>query len=123
MAACYSPDLESPLGFQLPVDLYTGEMRPTVWARWLAHDPVEIAEAHANALRSLGLLYMDCGNRDEHALHYGARLLSKRLTAAGVAHRYEEYPGTHQRSDHRYDVSFEAIANALGVKTSSSVIA
>lgn len=113
MAACYSPDPESRLGFQLPVDLYTGEWRPSVWARWLTLDPAEIAVPHAEALRSLKLLYFDCGDRDEHYLYYGCRLLSKRLHAARVSHRYEEYRGTHQRTDHRYDTSFEAIASAL----------
>jgi hypothetical protein len=40
MSACYSPNENSELGFDLPFDLETGEVRPEVWQRWLAHDPV-----------------------------------------------------------------------------------
>lgn len=113
MAACYSPDPESPLGFALPVELGTGRFRPEVWARWLAHDPVETAARHATALASLALLYFDCGDRDEHFLHYGARQLAARLSALGVPHRYEEFPGGHSDTEARYDVSFTAIGAAL----------
>lgn len=109
MAACYSPEPAAPLGFQLPMALGTGVWRDDVWARWLAHDPVCVALDHAEALRSLALLYFDCGDRDEHHLHYGARQLAAQLDAAGIAHRYEEFPGGHRDTEHRYDVSLTAI--------------
>jgi len=42
MAACYSPNPDAPLSFDLPFDLKTGELRPDVWARWTAWDPVNL---------------------------------------------------------------------------------
>ena len=39
MAACYSPNPESPWGFDLPFDTFTGELRPEVWARLAVSRP------------------------------------------------------------------------------------
>src|SRR6185369_8195523 len=61
MAAAYSPNPAAPLGIDLPCDLETGAFRPEVWARWLEHDPIQMLERSADALRSLALLYLDCG--------------------------------------------------------------
>lgn len=108
MAACYSPNPDAPLGFDLPVELGTGRWRADVWARWLAHDPIHTAAAHADALRSLELLYVDCGSRDEHFLHYGSRQLAAELERLGVAHHYLEFDGGHRDTDARYDVSLSA---------------
>lgn len=114
MAACYSPAPDSAVGFDLPVELGTGLWRPRVWDRWLAHDPVRADAAQLAALGGLRLLYFDCGDRDEHFLHYGARQLSARLSAAGVPHRYAEFAGGHRETEARYDVGFAAIGEALG---------
>lgn len=113
MAACYSPS-DAALGFDLPVELTTGRWRPDVWQRWLAHDPVHRVERHVDALRSLKLLYFDCGDRDEHFLHYGARQLTQRLSDLGVPHVHAEFPGGHRETDHRYDVSLAHIGDAMG---------
>jgi hypothetical protein len=40
-------------------------------------------------------------------------LLSKRLAEHGVAHRYEEFDGTHSGIDRRMDVSLPLLARAL----------
>lgn len=112
MAACYSPS-DAGLGFDLPVELGTGRWRPAVWARWLAHDPVHRVEHHVDALRSLKLLYFDCGNRDPHFLHYGARQLDRRLTALEVDHEYAEFDGGHTGTEHRYDVSLARIGERV----------
>lgn len=113
MASCYSPNPEGRLGFDLPFDEYTGELRPEVWSRWLAHDPVELVVSHASALRSLRLYYLDCGRWDEHHLQYGARVYSKRLDAAGVPYVHEEFDGGHMNVAHRYDVSLRRISDAI----------
>lgn len=113
VAAAYSPNAEAPLGFDLPVDLRTGALRPEVWARWLAFDPVEIVEQYENALRSLRLLYLDCGRFDEYNLLYGARSFTDKLRALGIPFQYEEYDGSHRYMKHRYDVSFAAISAAM----------
>jgi enterochelin esterase family protein len=113
MASCYSPDPASPIGFALPFDEHTAELRPEVWARWLAHDPVELAAGHADALRTLRLYFIDCGRWDEHHLQFGARIYSERLRQLGVAHTYEEFDGGHMQVGHRYDVSLRALSAAL----------
>ncbi len=101
MAACYSPNLESPLGFDLPMDLRTGERTPAVWKRWLAFDPLNAVSEHAAALQCLRLLHLECGLRDEFHLQWGTRRLSNRLRALGVPHDHEEHEGGHRGLDPR----------------------
>lgn len=114
MAACYSPDPAAELGAALPVDLATAEPRPDVWARWLAHDPLRLLAAHEAALRSLRLLYLDCGTKDEFHLHHGARRFVRELAARGIAHHYEEFDDGHMNVSYRYDTSLPLLARALG---------
>lgn len=114
MAACYSPDPAAELGVALPVDLETAELRADVWARWLEHDPVRLVASHAGALRSLRLLYLDCGSKDEYHLHHGARRLVRELKSHGIAHHYEEYADGHRNVSYRYDTSLPMLARALG---------
>jgi enterochelin esterase family protein len=113
MAACYSPDASAPLGIGLPVDLHTCERIPEVWARWLEWDPAELLDRYGENLRKLRLLFMDCGTQDEFSLHYGARLMAKRLAARGIAFEHEEFDDTHMNIQYRYDVSLPKIAHAL----------
>ena len=113
MASCYSPNPASALGFDLPFDPYTGELRDEVWARWLAHDPVTLAARHADALRQLSLYHLDCGRWDEHHLQLGNRIYCARLTALGVPHRYEEFDGGHMNVAHRYDGSLTRLSAVL----------
>jgi enterochelin esterase-like enzyme len=110
MASCYSPNPEAEWGFDLPFELYTGELRPDVWLRWLANDPVQMVEKHQTALQSLRLLFIDCGNRDEEYLVYGARILDNKMTQLEVPHQYEEYDWGHRNIEFRYDVSFKAFS-------------
>jgi enterochelin esterase family protein len=107
MAACYSPNPASPLGFDYPFDLETGELRQDVWARWLAHDPVRMAERDeviAN-LKKLRGIYIECGQSDEFNLQWGARILLKRLRKAGLDLEYREFDGGHFNTQWRYDES------------------
>jgi Putative esterase len=113
MASCYSPNPAARLGFDLPFDQETAELRADVWARWLAHDPVELVDAHVAALRALRLYFLDCGRWDEHHLQYGARIYTRRLDALGIPHHYEEFEGGHLQSAHRFDVSLGAVSAAL----------
>jgi S-formylglutathione hydrolase FrmB len=113
MAAFYSPRSGASLGIDLPFELETGGIREDVWQRWLEHDPVRIVERHAEALKSLKLLYIDCGTRDQFNLHHGARMLSARLKALGVAHEYEEFDDNHSNVQYRYDVSLPRLVKAL----------
>ena len=60
-AAAYSPDPARPGKALLPVDLATGRLIEDVWAQWLDRDPVRMAPAHADALRSMRRIYLDAG--------------------------------------------------------------
>jgi enterochelin esterase family protein len=117
-AAAYAPNAHAPLGFDLPIDLHTGAWRPEIWQRWLAHDLLHMLAAqagaqHAEALRSLHLLYLDCGRYDEYNLLYGARQFSGQLRQQAIAYQYEEYEGGHRHMKHRYDTSFTAVSAAF----------
>ena len=114
MAACYSPDPGAELGVALPFDLATGEFRDDVWRRWLAFDPLQRLPACEAALKSLALLYLDCGGRDEFHLHHGARIFVRELERRGIAHTYEEFDDGHMNVSYRYDVSLPLVARALG---------
>lgn len=115
MAAVWSPNPAVPLGFDLPVDPDTGEHRPAVWARWLEHDPVRMAErpACAAALAQLRALYLDAGDADEYGLHWGLRRMQAKLTAAGVPHHAEFFAGGHYDADARYESSLPRLLGAL----------
>jgi len=113
MAATYDPDPKAPLGFRLPFNLETGELIESRWRRWLRHDPVLLVDRYAANLKSLRGLYVDCGWRDQYHIHYGARILSRRLAEAGVGHTYEEFDDNHSDIDYRMDVSLPLLYRAL----------
>jgi enterochelin esterase family protein len=113
MSACYSPDAAQPLGIRLPFDTRTGEIIPEVWERWLKHDPVRMVEHYADALRTLKLLYLDAGTRDEFALDIGARILAARLKEHDIAFVQEEFDDGHFNISYRYDRSLEHISKAI----------
>ncbi len=108
MAACYSPRPGRP-GFALPFDERTGELNEAIWHEWLAHDPAFMAERHAEALKRLRLLYLDCGTKDEFNLQFGARILAGRLRRLGVRFVHEEFDDGHMNISYRYDRSFALI--------------
>ncbi len=115
MAAAYSPEPGSgPFGIALPCDLESGAFRPEVWERWLRWDPLQMLETHGEALRSLRLLFLDCGIRDEWNLHLGMRLFTRRLAALGIPHESEEFDDGHMGVQYRYDVSLPRLAAAIG---------
>lgn len=96
MAACYSPNPDvEPLGFEMPFDIYTGEIYPEVWQRWLAFDPVRMVESYQDNLRQLRFCYVDCGKRDQFNLLLGARQLHAKLQQFSIDHVYEEYESDH----------------------------
>jgi len=43
------------------------------WQRWREHDPINLSQNIATALKSLRGIYIDCGWRDQFHIHYGAR--------------------------------------------------
>lgn len=113
MAASYDPDPRAPNGFRLPFNLETGELLPKRWDAWRRHDPVNLVRKYRSNLKSLRGIYIDCGYRDQYHIHYGCRILSKRLSEAGVRHTYEEFDDTHSDIDYRMDVSLPFLTRAL----------
>lgn len=115
MAATYDPDPDSFRGIRLPVDLETCELDEERWSAWLAHDPIRLVrrpEFQQN-LRSLRGLFLDCGDRDQYHLHYGARRFVRALESAGIAHTYEEFEDDHSQIDYRLDRSLPFLYRSL----------
>ncbi|NNG03016.1 MAG: enterochelin esterase [Inquilinus sp.] len=113
MAASYDPDPRQFLGIRLPVDADTCEVIEERWANWLAWDPLRMVDSHADNLRRLKALYIDCGNIDQYNLLYGARRMHRALEQLAIPHHYEEFPDNHSSVDYRMDDSLPFLAKAL----------
>ena len=72
------PTRRNPGKALLPFDVATGRLIDDVWAQWLEKDPVRMAPAHADALRSMRRIYLDAGH---------ARRVLPRPRRAGVRRR------------------------------------
>lgn len=107
MSACYSPNGAD---FDLPFDLETGEIRDDIWGKWLEHDPVRLVEKSVENLKSLKLLYIDAGTKDEFALDLGARILVERLKKHDIPHIHEEFDDGHFNISYRQNRSLELIS-------------
>lgn len=111
MSACYSPNPQnSPHLFDLPFEEESGELRPEIWKKWKEKDPIEIVKKTGIDLKTFGVVYLDCGRKDEFYLDIGTRLFCAELTRAGVAHQHEEFDGGHFNVQFRYDVSLRKFA-------------
>lgn len=113
MAACWSADDDGTV--RLPFDLETGELVPEVWDRWLAWDPVRMVPRHAEAVRSMRAIYVDCGKRDDYFLDLGAIAFTRALRAAGVeGFFFELFDATHRAIEYRYPKGLRYLAERLG---------
>lgn len=114
MSATYSPNVGAPPAYcDLPFDLETGALEANVWKRWLAFDPVRLADHYAAHLRRLRLLYLDAGSEDEFYLDLGARQMVERLRWLDIPHEYEEFEDGHMNIPYRYSVSLARLTAAL----------
>src|SRR5437867_381572 len=113
MAATYDPDPKAPLGFRVPFNLESGEAIEERWRKWRQHDPINLVTKYRDNLKSLSGIYIDCGWRDQYHIHYGSRILSARLAAARIRHRYEEFDDDHSDVDYRMDRSLPFLYRAL----------
>jgi len=117
MAAAYSPspDQCSPESILLPFNPYTCEPVDEVWQKWLSFDPIEMIEqeVYREALRSLDLLFLDCGTLDEYNLQFGHRIFSAKATGYAITHRYEEFVDSHSNTSYRYGVSLPALSEVI----------
>jgi S-formylglutathione hydrolase FrmB len=116
VAACFSaaPDGTPQLFF----DPATGELIPDVWERWLAWDPIRMADqpAYADALRSMRAIWIDAGTRDEYFLDLAATAFRKRLAGLGVPDdrvRFELFDAGHGGIDYRYPLALAWLARRL----------
>jgi enterochelin esterase-like enzyme len=113
MCATYDPDPDAPYGIRLPVDTHTCEIIPERWQNWQRWDPLALVESHAENLKRLKTLYIDCGDIDQYNLVYGARRLHRALERLGVPHVYEEFPDNHSSVDYRLDKSLPILSKVL----------
>jgi hypothetical protein len=112
MAACYSADEDGTV--RLPYDADTGELQPDVWERWLAWDPVRMVAGHADALRGLKAIYIDCGKRDQFYLDLGAEAFRRELEKIGVTDVFFElFDATHSAIEYRYPLAVKYLAERL----------
>ena len=79
----------------------------------MRHDPVVALEEQSDNLRQLKALYIDCGEKDQFNLLYGARRFVRRLNELGIAHRYDEFSDNHTGVDYRMDESLPFLVQAL----------
>ena len=113
MAATYDPDPKAPLGFRVPFNLESGEPLADRWRNWRRHDPIHLVDKYRDNLRKLRGIYLDCGWNDQYHIHYGNRILARRLAAAGIAHSYQEFDDNHSDVDYRMDLSLPFLWRAL----------
>lgn len=109
----YAPTTQAFPFAELPMNPSTGELKAEVWARWLEQDPLLRIDASLAALQKMSLIYVDAGNRDEHGLHFAARMLKDGLLRHGLPVRYDEYDGGHRGTSWRYEISLPQIVEAL----------
>jgi len=113
-ACAYSPNPDRPTEPALPIEIATGRLREDVWQRWLERDPVRMAPAHADALRSLRRVYLDAGRGDEYFLDLGATAFAAELDRLGVRHTLELFDGGHGGLTYRYPNAIRELVTALG---------
>jgi S-formylglutathione hydrolase FrmB len=107
MAACYSAG-------ELPFDTVTGALKPEVFERWLAWDPVRMVPSRADALRSLRAIWIDSGTRDEYYLDLGAEAFRRALAEIGVTDvHFELFDATHAFIEYRYPLALRYLAERL----------
>jgi enterochelin esterase family protein len=111
MTAAYSPTRKGDL--DLPFDLETGALRDSVWAKWLALDPLRMLPRYKSALRGMSLVFVDAGTRDEWNLHLGARMFARRARELRIRIVHEEFDDGHLDLSYRYDVSLPLVAGAI----------
>ncbi len=110
MSACYSPNGAE---IDLPFDLETGEIRAEIWEKWLENDPVRLVEKSVENLKSLKLLFIDAGTRDEFYLDIGAKILCDKLKKHKIPHIHEEFDDGHFNISYRQNRSLELISENI----------
>lgn len=109
-SACYSIDGS----ITLPYDTSCGTIIEERWNGWLRWDYPELVPKHAEALRSMKAIYIDCGKRDEWFLDLTAEWLRRELTALSVKDLFVElFDATHMEIEYRYPLSLKYLVERL----------
>jgi len=113
-AAAYAPEPDAPFPHAaLPFDLRTATPIDEIWRRWLDHDPLVRLDRDPDAMKDAALVFLDAGDRDEHGLQLGARMIADRLRERGAELVHEEFPGGHRGTAYRYEASIPRLIAAL----------
>ena len=115
MAASYDSATEFEGGFtiKLPFDLQYCQIDEGAWGNWKLFDPLVSLKNNIDSLKSLNLLYIDCGDMDQYGIQYGSRTFVKMLGEYGIKHQWEEFSGTHSSIEHRLDISMPLLSEVL----------
>lgn len=93
-AAAFSPNLNNlPYKVDLPFEYPSGKIIPSVWNRWLEHDPYTLLNTMGDNLKTLNGLYFDVGTQDDWS--HSNVVFHNALTARNIPHRFEQYNGDH----------------------------
>ena len=91
--------------------------RPEAEVRLRAMSPLETISDHDSIARARAL-YFDCGSEDESLA--GNRELHERLDSLGVAHEWQEFPGSHTWDYWRQHLPGSLVAVCGGMRTESA---
>lgn len=94
LCANYAPLAGEPGKFEW---LYSaaGEWRPTVWARWIACDPLTVVQERRDAFAPEQRIYLDGAELDEFGANIGARKISVILRERGAKVEFQQPAGHH----------------------------
>ncbi len=112
MSAFYSPSKNSKLGFELPFDLETTQMKQDVWNQWLKFDPARNVYKNLKNLEGKSIA-LQTGSKDEFAINLGMKQLHLALEEGNVDHLYREYDAGHFGIDYFYTDSLPRLAGDL----------
>jgi len=100
MSAAFASDPgRKPFYADFPFKMVAGSLSPSepAFSRWESAFLVNMAKDHVGGLSQLKGIAFDAGSEDEFRfIPEGCRAFSNRLTALGIAHRYDEYNGDHR---------------------------
>lgn len=116
MAAAFSPNLTNPPFFvDFPLDEYAN-VRPSVFGRWLLHNPPKFAtELPPDAELSI---YFDCGMMDELGCYPQNLVFAGVLDQLGIPYEFESFMGGHaDQLPGRIPIALEFLDNVMNPYT------
>lgn len=94
LSAAWAPNpARPPTYFDLPV--VDGKPVPGVLEKWAANSPLSMVDQYVPNLRRLQAIGFDAGDHDLPNIQNTVETLDRMLSAYGIAHGFEVYPGDH----------------------------